>query len=203
MKTARMLAGIPALNAGLYRRIRFLVGDPVALIEVAHGSASVESTLILRDIEMQRARASANATNIACPADFAPLAGLSGDRETATAQSAAEFVRRTGCEEVIVDRSMPMIYVEMLHRAGLSVRCDTEWGLLERRRKDETEIASLRFAQQQTEEVMKIACQTVARAHADNDGILMSDGRPLTSERMQLMIDVWLLERGFSNPMSI
>ena len=203
MKTARMMAGIPALNAGLYRRIRFLVGDPVALIEVAGGSASVESTLILRDIEMQRARASANATNIACPADFAPIGGLSGDRETATAQSAAEFVRRTGCKEVIVDRSMPMIYVEMLHRAGLSVRCDTEWGLLERRRKDETEIASIRFAQQQTEEVMKIACQTVARAHAGNDGILMTDGRPLTSERMQSMIDVWLLERGFANPTSI
>ncbi len=203
MKSARMMAGIPALNAGLYRRIRFLVGDPVALIEVADETKLVESTLILRDIEIERARATANANSIACPADFTPDGGLSGDRETATAQSAAEFVRRTGCKEVVVDRSLPMIYAEMLNRAGIHVRCDTEWGLIERRQKDAAEIAAIRFAQQQTEEVMRIACQTIARSQIDSDNFLVIDGRRLTSERMQTMIDVWLLERGFSNPTSI
>ena len=197
------MAGIPALNAGLYRRIRFLVGDPVALIEVADETKLVESTLILRDIEIERARATANANSIACPADFTPDGGLSGDRETATAQSAAEFVRRTGCKEVVVDRSLPMIYAEMLNRAGIHVRCDTEWGLIERRQKDAAEIAAIRFAQQQTEEVMRIACQTIARSQIDSDNFLVIDGRRLTSERMQTMIDVWLLERGFSNPTSI
>lgn len=203
MKSARMMAGIPALNAGLYKRIRFLVGDPVALIEVANETKLVESTLILRDIEIERARATANANSIACPADYTPAGGLSGDRETATAQSAAEFVRRTSCKEVVVDRSLPMIYAEMLNRAGITVRCDTEWGLIERRQKDAAEIAAIRFAQQQTEEVMRIACQTIARSQIDSDNFLVIDGRRLTSERMQTMIDVWLLERGFSNPTSI
>ncbi len=203
MTTARMMAGIPTLNAGLYRRIRFLVGDPVALIEVTKGDGSSASTLILRDIEMQRARDSANADFVACPNDFAPAGGLSGDRETATAQSAAEFVRRSGCQEIVVDRSLPMIYGEMLNRAGIQVRCDTEWGLIERRQKDQTEIAAIRFAQQQTEAVMRTACKTIAGAKAGIDNILMLEGKPLTSERLQSMIDVWLLERGFSNPMSI
>lgn len=203
MKIVRMMAGIPALNAGLYRRIRFLVGDPVAWIEIEDGEGPSQSTLILRDIEMQRARASANATNVACPADFTPSGGLSGDRETATAQSAAEFVRRTECIEVVVDRSLPMIYADMLSRVGILVRCDTEWGLIERRQKDEAEIAAIRFAQQQTEAVMRMACQAIARAQVGADNILMIDGLPLTSERMQSKIDVWLLERGFSNPMSI
>ena len=203
MKSARMMAGIPALNAGLYRRIRFLVGDPVALIEVVNETMTVESTLILRDIERERARTSAIVDHIACPVDFTPVGGLSGDRETATAQSAAEFVRRTGCQEVVVDRSLPMIYAEMLNRVGIHVRCETEWGLIERRQKDASEIAAIRFAQQQTEEVMRIACQTIARSQVDADHFLMIDGRPLTSEWMQSKIDVWLLERGFSNPMSI
>lgn len=196
------MAGIPTLNAGLYRVIRFLVGDPVAWIEVSDGS-SAHSTLILRDIEMQRAKESANADRIACPADYAPECGLSGDRETATAQSAAEFIRRAGCKEVVVDRSIPMIYSEMLTRAGLTVRCDTEWGLIERRQKDSKEIEAIQYAQRQTEEVMKLACQTIARASVGHDLILMVDGHPLTSERMQSMIDVWLLERGFTNPGSI
>ncbi|MCY2983221.1 MAG: M24 family metallopeptidase [Planctomycetota bacterium] len=208
MKIARMMAGIPTLNAGLYRKIRFLVGDPVAWVEFyaeegGVGVPATESTLILRDIEMQRARASANATHIACPADFTPTGGLSGDRETATAQSAAEFVIRNGFSKVTVDRSLPMIYAEMLNRAGIAVHCDTEWGLIERRQKDASEIAAIRFAQQQTEEVMRLACQTIARAGVDQENVLMHEGRVLTSERMQSMIDVWLLERGFSNPMSI
>jgi len=208
MKIARMMAGIPTLNAGLYRKIRFLVGDPVAWIELpcgtgGDGAQSNESTLILRDIEMHRARVSANATHICCPADFTPSGGLSGDRETATAQSAAEFVLRSGCEQVSVDRSLPMIYTEMLQRAGIAVRCDTEWGLIERRQKDAAEIEAIRFAQDQTEEVMRLACQTIARANVGNDNVLMFEGRVLTSERMQSVIDVWLLERGFANPTSI
>lgn len=202
MKTVRMMAGIPALNAGLYRKIRFLVGDPVAWIEVTH-DAAVESTLILRDIEMDRARRSANATRIACPSDFTPAGGLSGDRETATAQSTAEFIRQLGCDEVIADRSLPLIFAEMISRAGIQVRCDTEWGLIERRQKDSQEIEAIRFAQKITEEVMSLACRTIGNAKAASDGILISDGFSLTSERMQSMIDVWLLERGFSSPGSI
>jgi len=201
--SARMMAGSPTLNAGLYRRIRFLVGDPVAWVEITDSTGLAESTLILRDIEMQRAKLSANVGRVACPADFTPIGGLSGDRETATAQSAAEFVRRAGCVEIAVDRSLPMIYAEMLIRAGIVVRCDTEWGLIERRQKDASEIEAIRFAQQQTEEVMRSACQTIARAQTGIDNVLLVDGTPLTSERMQSMIDIWLLERGFSNPMSI
>ena len=87
--TATIMAGIPAHNMSLYRKIRFQVGDPVALLETVEGGRR-QTTLILRDIEMDRARAHARADRIACPADFAPQGGLSGDRETATAQAAAE-----------------------------------------------------------------------------------------------------------------
>jgi Xaa-Pro aminopeptidase len=202
MKTARLMAGVPTLNAGLYRRIRFLVGDPVAIIEVTE-SGKTESTLILRDIEMDRAKASAKADRVACPAEYTPSEGLSGDRETATAQSVAEFLRRSGLQEVTADRSLPMIYAEMIQRAGIRVLCDTEWGLIERRQKDASEIESIRFAQSQTEVVMKRALQTIARAACGPDGILLHEGKALTSERMQSMIDVWFLELGFSNPCSI
>ena len=46
---ATVMGGIPATNSTLYHAIRFNVGDPVALLNV-HG----KSTLILRDIEMER-----------------------------------------------------------------------------------------------------------------------------------------------------
>lgn len=203
LSSPRMMGGIPTLNAGLYRSIRFLVGDPVVYIEWPAGTDAKRATLICRDIEMERAKLHASVQEVFCPADFTPADGLSGDRETATAQSAAEAIRRAGFQRVIVDRSLPMIYTTMLQRAGVAVECDLQWGVMERRKKDESEIAMIREAQRITEEVMEMACSTVARAKADASGMLHHDGAPLTSERMRTLIDVWLLERECSNPGAI
>jgi len=58
---ALLIAGIPALNMSLYRQIRFLVGDPTAYLQWTDESGTEHSVLILRDIEMDRAKRSARA----------------------------------------------------------------------------------------------------------------------------------------------
>jgi len=199
---ATIMAGIPAHNMALYHRIRFAVGDPAALIELRADGRS-KATLILRDIEMDRARAHARADQIACPAHFAPECGLSGDRETATAQAAAEFLRRQGLTRVTADRSLPLIFVHALSEAGISVVCDLDLGVSTRRAKDAEEIEHLRTSQQMTEQAMEMACTLVGRARADRQGALQWEGTPLTSERVRAAIDVFLLERGYTNPTSI
>lgn len=196
---ATIMAGIPEINSSLYWRIRFSVGDPVALIDLPKG----ESVLILRDIEMARAREKARADRVACPADYAPDAGLSGDRETATAQAATECLRRAGVTHVVADRTLPLIFAELILQAGIRVECDLEMGVLERRQKDEQEIAWLRESQRMTEGAMRMACELIASADARRDGVLVSQREPLTSERVRAAIDHWLLERGFTNLPSI
>jgi len=200
---ALIMAGIPESNAALYHRIRFSVCDPAVYLEFPEGNAGRKSLLILRDIECERARRQARVTAVACPADYAPPEGLSGDRETATAQAAAECLRRAKVARVVGDRTLPLIFAEFIRRAGLSLECDLELGVIDRRRKDEEEIARLREAQQVTEEVMASACRLIARASARRDGVLMHDGQPLTSERVRALIDHWLIDRGYSNPPSI
>ncbi len=202
MSIAKMMAGVPALNAGLYRTIGFLVGDPVVWIELEHED-KVSKNLIVRDIELERARKFSKATHCWSPLNFPPPNGFSGDRETATAQSAAEFLRSHKQTVVKVDRSIPMIYVHLLRESGIEVECDLEWGIVERRQKSPEEIAHIAFAQAQTELVMERACRTIARAEANSEGILHHDDAPLTSERMQGLIDIWLMELGFTNPTSI
>jgi Xaa-Pro aminopeptidase len=196
------MAGIPAVNNSLYRRIRFLVGDPAALLELP-GERGPQSLLILRDIEMQRARQHARVDQVACPKDYAPESGLSGDRETATAQAVAECLRRHGVQRVVADRTLPLLFAHEMQRAGISVECDPEWGVLERRAKDAEEVQCLREAQQVTEGAMRMACELVATAQVGLEGILQVAGQPLTSERVRSAIDVWLLKRGYSNPTSI
>jgi Xaa-Pro aminopeptidase len=192
-QSATIVAGVPAKNLWLYRRIRFKAGDPAALIEIP----GEPSLLIIRDIEMARARKTARAGRVASPAEFAPASGLSGDRETATAQAVAECIRRSGLRTVVTDRSMPMIFAHFLREAGIDVRCDPELGVLERRSKDESEVAALQRAQAVTEEAMALACHMVARAKARADGVLVHDNAPLTSERVRAAVDIFLLGKGF------
>jgi Xaa-Pro aminopeptidase len=200
--TARIAAGIPEVHNSLYWRIRFSVGDQVVLLELPTPTGS-ESVLILRDIEMDRARKIARVDRVACPADFTPPGGLSGDRETANAQAAAECLRRAGLTRVVGDRSLPLIFADFARQAGITVECDPDQWVLERRCKTDAEIQHLRDAQAITEQAIQLACRMIAAATAGRDGILQHQGEPLTSERVRAAVDHWLLDRGFSNPMSI
>ena len=177
---ARLAAGIPAVHSSIYWRIGFSVGDQVVLIELPKGNGT-EATLILRDIEMGRARQYARVDQVACPADFAPAGGLSGDRETANAQAAAEFLRRAGVKEVYGDRTLPLIFVDCARQAGIAVECEPDRWVNERRQKTPEEIAHLREAQRVTEGAIQLACRLIARASARADGVLLHEGAPLTS----------------------
>ena len=194
---ATLRAGVPATNLGLYHRLRFAVPDPVAIVEVPAGGG-VHATLIVRDIETGRARLHARGVDaVACPADFAPAGGLSADRELATAQAAAECLRRASVTRVVGDRSLPLVYVEACRAAGIAVELDPDLGVAGRRAKDAQELEWLRNAQRATEGAVRLACETIASASVRNDGILTRGGEVLTSERVKAMIAVRLLERGF------
>lgn len=119
--TATILAGIPKSNCSLYHKVRFLVGDPTAFITI-QGSSDDHSMFIVRDIEMQRARRDARADRISCPADHTPEAGLSGDRETATAQATAEYLIRRNVTTITTDRTLPYIFAHHLLLRGLEIQ---------------------------------------------------------------------------------
>ena len=198
MSTAMVMAGIPAKNAALFHRLRFSVGDPISLVEIEG-----KSMLLLRDIEMERAKSHARVDHVGCPADFKPESGLSGDRETATAQATAEYLVRNNIESVVADRTLPLIFAELIRDRGITVECDLNLGVSGRRAKDEQEIAWLRQAQNVTEGAIRLACERIAGADANSDGALMHDGELLTSERVRSEIDIWLLQRGFASVPSI
>lgn len=196
MKQARLIAGIPAANATLYWMIRFSVPDPAALIELPCDSGVTERLLIIRDIEMDRARKNARVDKVACPADFASESGLDGERETATAQSVAECLKRNGIQLVTADRTLPLIYSEIIRKAGIAVECDFDLGISDRRSKDDQEIAWMREAQGFTEKAVRLGCEMVANAEAREGGLLYHAGAPLTAEILRNAINISLLENG-------
>lgn len=198
-----MLAGVPVVNNTLYHRIRFAVGDSAVWFGGLPGGGDPDgggSLLIVRDIEVPRAQETARADAVACAADFEPSGGLSGDRDTALAQAAAECLRRRGVASVTADRSLPFIFAHHLREAGIELVYDAEFGVRERRVKSDEEIDALRRAQETTMDAMRMACELIARSDADADGVLQSGGDVLTSERVRRAITSHLLDRGYSTP---
>ena len=193
-------AGIPEKNSALFHAIQFSVGDPVAFLEIAQDGESPTTTCILRDVELDRALKQVKADRIAVPADFCPERGLSADREVATAQAAAECLRRSGITRVTADRTLPFSFAHVLREAGIDVFCDLAFGVFERRQKSADEIEKLRQAQSVTEEAVRMACEMIARADVGESGVLFHENKPLTSERVHAAVNVFLMERGFSGP---
>lgn len=199
-----LVAGIPSKNLTLLHRVRFAQGDPAACIDwpAANGQRP-KRTFIVRDIELQRARAHANADECASPGQFAPSAGLSADRETATAQATAECLARAGVKAVRSDRTLPLIFSHHLAQRGVAVVYDPDLGVIERRRKTPQEIETLRDIQRRTERVVERVCGLIASATPGRDGTLLHEGQPLTSERTKVIIDRMLLDDGLADSPSI
>lgn len=192
--TATLIAGVPALNKSLFHRVRFAPHDPVSWIRLPGG----RSVMIVRDVELPRARATERADEVNAYEDFEPEGGLSGDRAIRAAQATAECLVRNGVRRVVSDRTLPLIYVDELKRRGIDVICDRDMGVAERRRKDESEVEALRKAQEITEAAIRMACERIASAKTDDQGRLLDKGRKkilLTSERVKSLLDIFLAER--------
>lgn len=190
---ATLLAGVPALNKTVFHRIRFGPHDPVSFIELPGG----RTVMIVRDVELPRARASQRADDVNSYEDFTPEAGLSGDRAIRAAQATAECLVRNRVTKVISDRTLPLIYLDELKQRGIDVDCDRDLGILQRRRKDQAEIEALRAAQKITEDAIRMAAERVAAAKTNDQGQLLDKGRKkvlLTSERIKTLLDVYLAE---------
>ncbi len=194
-------AGVPAISKSVYHRIRFAAHDPAVCIDFAGPPA--KSVLIIRDVELERARKLARADRVYVPKDFTPADGLSGDREIATAQAAVECLRRHAVTRAAGDRSLPLLYVSLAREAGIEIELDADLGIAERRQKDEQEVELLRKAQRATESAIRMACERICRANARRDGVLEHDGQAVTSDVVRRWIDLHLMELGYANEDSI
>ena len=189
----KLFAGISKSNPSLFRRVRVPLGDPAAWVESDNGAIA-----IVRDLEMDRVRQNSNADLVTCPAAHAPPDGLSGDRETATAQALAQYLAGEGVSSATCDRTFPYIYAWHLKHVGIELAYDDQLGVIDRRTKSDAELESLSKSQSVTESVMRQMCEMIAGADVGADGILHFEGEQLTSERVRSIAGIEFMKRGFS-----
>lgn len=188
-------------KAGPLPLVLIPTGDTDADFIYATGFA-VENALYIRfgegddilatsPLEIDRARVQARAANIV------------EDREAyahkAWAKAAPRHLRERGITSVRVSPNLRAIDLEELRALGLEVEVDRELFVTERRHKSKEEAEWIRDAQRAAESAVVEVVRELAAADI-REGMLWSDGAPLTSERLYAAAQLRLGQQGFTCP---
>jgi Xaa-Pro aminopeptidase len=103
--------------------------------------------------------------------------------------------RGIGITSAVVPFGFPVHLADHLRENGIELRADPELFERRRRAKNDAEVAGIRRAQRAAEAGMNAARELLRRA-TPNDGGLLLDGDPLTSERIKRAIDETFVAHG-------
>ncbi len=155
--------------------------------------------LLVSALEYGRANRTARADSIERHVDYdhrsniAEYGSTEGKHRTLSA-----FLQAHGVKSVAVPETFPIGTADGLRSHEISVRADTD-GVIEsiRATKTDAEIEHIRTAQNVNELAMSRAEELLIAASVE-DGTLVYDDEPLTSERVKQAIEIELLSHGFA-----
>jgi Xaa-Pro aminopeptidase len=150
-----------------------------------------DDVLVVSPLEIDRARAQSRA------------AAIIEDRVTYLSQSwaplAARMLRERGIDDARVSPNLRAAYLEELRAGGVDAQVDSTLFVAERRHKSAQEAAAIREAQEAAESAVVEVVRGLAEAEI-MDGVLWSNGGPLTSEKLYARAQLVLGEKGFTCP---
>jgi Xaa-Pro aminopeptidase len=163
-----------AVEAGLY--VQFAKGDEV---------------LVVSPLEIDRARAQSK------------VAQVVEDREAyahkSWARVAARMLRERGVDEARVSPRLQAAHLEDLRTEGITAVVDRELFLAERRHKSAAEAEAIHSSQRAAEAAVVEVVRLLAAADI-KEGMLWTNGGPLTSEHLYARAQLVLGEMGFTCP---
>ena len=163
-----------AVETGLY--VRFADGDDV---------------LVASPLEIERARAQSKAKQV--------LENREAYVHRSWAALAATLLRERGLEDARVSPRLHAVQLEDLRASGIGVKIDRNLFLAERRHKSPAEADAIQASQRAAEAAVVEVVRQLAAAEI-KDGMLWSDGNPLTSERLYARAQLLLGEMGHTCP---
>ena len=158
-----------------------------------------ETHLLVSALEYGRARGESRAETVSRHADYTDGAG---NREAGHAVLAA-FLDDHDVASVLVPPRFPVGAADGLRDEGIEVTAEEDSVITDVRAvKTDEEVDHIREAQRVNERGMAAAEELIREADVE-DGELVLDGDPLTSERVKTAIETTFLENGFSSGESI
>ncbi len=170
---------------------RFFVPDPFIFLE-----QKGKRTIVLSDLEIDRARKQAQADEIVSLSKFERE--LQGARKKAPPfeKVMSHFLRRRGVRSAVVPANFPLGYANELARQKIRVRATNGLFWPEREAKSEAELKEMRRALAITEKGLARAMEVLAASKIGPGKKLTWSGRTLTSEILRAEIDSAVLRAG-------
>lgn len=170
---------------------RFFVPDPFIFLE-----QNGKKTIVLSDLEIDRARKQAQADEIVSLSKFERE--LQGARKKAPPfeQVMSHFLRTRGIRSAIVPANFPLGYANELARQKIRVRAANGLFWPEREAKSEAELKEMRRALAITEKGLARAMEVLAASKIGPGKKLTWSARTLTSEILRAEIDSAVLRAG-------
>ena len=187
------LVDADSTNADQYYLSGFDAPDP--FVTLYDGAVHL---LFLRSLEYGRAKREARAATVRRGSEF----GYDEKREEYGPHDArnrviSDFLAANDVSAVAAPPRFPLATADGLREQGITVQPDVDGVVTEvRAHKTDEEIDNIRQAQRANEAAMARAEQLVADASVADDGTLVHEGDPLTSERVKEEIEVTLLRYG-------
>jgi Xaa-Pro aminopeptidase len=190
-----LVIGTPEHDATTYHLSGFLAPDPVIYVRVAN-----KGYLAVSSMEYGRAKREARVDEVLSfdELDVMNLARELKSGGRALAAAATGLLERLGANHspVAVPPNLGVVYADELRARGLTVTPEARLFASLRRAKTEEEISYIERTQRAVEEACDHAVGILRKSEVAEDGTLMYEGEPLTSERLRFEIDVELLRRG-------
>ena len=187
----RLIVAASDTDPDMLYATRMFVPDPFIFLE-----QNGKRTIVLSDLEIDRARKQAQADEILPYAEFEREVQGKEKKAPAYEKVLAHFLRKRGVKSALVPASFQLGYAQELERND--IRLQTTNGLFwpEREAKTEDELRLMRRALSITEKGMARAMEVLAACKARRSKKLDWFGRVLTSEILRAEIDSAILRAG-------
>jgi Xaa-Pro aminopeptidase len=176
-------------NSNLYYATRFLAPDPFVFLRIKG-----EKILIMSDLEVDRARATATVDTVLSYSEYEERLKRRGVTAPGTVDVVDEFLKERGVARLLVPENFGFEHARRLQERGYEVSTKREPFFEERAVKTEEEVRAIETTQRAVELAVQRAIGLL-RAASVKDGLIVHEGRPVTSERIKKLINVALMEQ--------
>ncbi len=185
MKTALVMYAASETDANLFYATRFLVGDPVAYVQVGK-----RKLIVLNDLEIGRGRDEAGVDTVLSLSEITKRVG----KGCTMAHVIERVLRDHGCSSCEVPANFPLELADQLRGRRIKVAARPHPLFPARLLKTPVEIRAIESAQRATEEAVEKALDLLRRSKIRGHKIYHG-GEVVTSELLKRVINVALMER--------
>lgn len=175
-------------DSNLYYATRFPAPDPFIFIRIKG-----EKILLMSDLEVDRARATATVDTVLQYTEYEQRAKREGESAPTAIAVVDALLRERGASTLMVPENFPFRHAQELLTRGYQLNTKREPFFDERAIKTPTEVQAIETAQRAVEAAVQRAIDLLKGASVRN-GMIWQD-EPVTSERLKRVINVALMEQ--------